>query len=92
MLCVCVCVCGVWCECGWRVVAIIDSAPSGLVTATPPTPLLSRGGAGRARAPQGGASAVWRGRVSGLECAYGEKEKIDKSPNWEVRASTGKME
>eukprot|EP00962_Isochrysis_galbana_P044286 scaffold17128_cov185-Isochrysis_galbana.AAC.1 len=30
MLCVCV-----WCECGWRVVAI-DAFPSGLVTATPP--------------------------------------------------------
>eukprot|EP00962_Isochrysis_galbana_P043877 scaffold16859_cov140-Isochrysis_galbana.AAC.1 len=44
MLCVCV-----WCECGWRVVAI-DAFPSGLVTvtATPPTP-LRRGGGGGAR-------------------------------------------
>eukprot|EP00962_Isochrysis_galbana_P015920 scaffold4549_cov136-Isochrysis_galbana.AAC.5 len=40
MLCVCV-----WCECGWRVVAI-DAFPSGLVTATPPTPLRRRGGGG----------------------------------------------
>eukprot|EP00962_Isochrysis_galbana_P031465 scaffold10253_cov124-Isochrysis_galbana.AAC.18 len=35
------------CECGWRVVAI-DAFPSGLVTATPPTP-LRRGGGGGAR-------------------------------------------
>eukprot|EP00962_Isochrysis_galbana_P054561 scaffold26152_cov126-Isochrysis_galbana.AAC.1 len=45
MLCVCV-----WCECGWRVVAI-DAFPSGLVTATPPTPLRRKAGAGRARVP-----------------------------------------
>eukprot|EP00962_Isochrysis_galbana_P012151 scaffold3425_cov107-Isochrysis_galbana.AAC.1 len=40
----CVCV-YVWCECGWRVVAI-DAFPSGLVTATPPTPLRRGGGSG----------------------------------------------
>eukprot|EP00962_Isochrysis_galbana_P008297 scaffold2272_cov101-Isochrysis_galbana.AAC.1 len=57
MLCVCV-----WCECGWRVVAI-DAFPSGLVTATPPTSLRRKAGAGRARVPHEGASAGWRGRL-----------------------------
>eukprot|EP00962_Isochrysis_galbana_P008260 scaffold2260_cov134-Isochrysis_galbana.AAC.8 len=47
MLCA-VCVC-VWCG----GVLSLDAVPLGLVTATPPTPLLSRGGVGRARASQG---------------------------------------
>eukprot|EP00962_Isochrysis_galbana_P042525 scaffold15945_cov106-Isochrysis_galbana.AAC.3 len=55
--------------CGWRVVAI-DAFPSGLVTATPPTPLLRRGGGGaRTCATQNNTKehpAGWRGTRKGV--------------------------
>eukprot|EP00962_Isochrysis_galbana_P013308 scaffold3795_cov126-Isochrysis_galbana.AAC.5 len=63
--------------CGWRVVAI-DAFPSGLVTATPPTPLFRRGGGGaRTCATQRSIRRVERkGKGVGfVECAYGGEGK-----------------